>query len=525
MANTVEIILKATDNASGSMNKLNASFKSLTGFSLGAAGGIALAGKAMQEVIQYTKQAIENNDKYVTSIVDMARFTGDQVDQMSRLVQVADDAFLSQEALNNAMSIGAKKGLDMSVAGIKALADEYNALATPQERAKLLNDNFGRSGLAMGKLLEQGSAGITKNMEAIADSLVVTDAIVKSTFEYKRSIDAVKDAQDALNYSVAQGTMPALTKLNVRWADFLEVIDESETITKLITAAFWMLEGAIQGLDIMVGGYTTKEEYAVKVMEEYNRIAIEHRSIMEDVGSSTASAEEQLAIMNQTSKDMLAITDGMQSANENYETSLKNIAETEYKTDDERIAAIKEVEAAHELATRKIILGYTEQLLAADGLTQQEVEFLLAKGVEWGIYSQKAVDEMQRAIDQASRLKNAINGIPSWKNITITTVYAGQSNGGQSSGPVTTGSGNVIGGAQGTGVQEKMATGGSFTVPGWAGYEGFNMGGVATASAGEKITVQRPGGDDKLIKAVRQMAYDPYENARVLTDYLVKTGR
>ena len=37
--------------------------------------------------------------------------------------------------------------------------------------------------------------------------------------------------------------------------------------------------------------------------------------------------------------------------------------------------------------------------------------------------------------------------------------------------------------------REKLANGGSFIVPSRYGYEGFNMGGVATASAGERVTV------------------------------------
>ena len=525
MANTVEIILKATDQASGSMNKLNASFKSLTGFSLGAAGGIALAGKAMQAAIQYTKEAIENNDKYVTTIVDMARFTGDQVDQMSRLVQVADDAFLSQEALNNAMSIGAKKGLDMSVAGIKRLADEYNALATVSEKNKLLNDNFGRSGLAMGKLLEQGSAGITKNMEAIADSLVVTDAIVKSTFEYKRSIDAVKDAQDALNYSVAQGTMPALTKLNVRWADFLEVIDESETITKLITAAFWMLEGAIQGLDIMVGGYTTKEEHAAEVMEEYNRIAIEHRGVIEDVELAMSGASLAIEDTTNKSKEMLSMVEQLTGSSESYKEGLAEldkklkegtINQEEYKT------GVKGLATEVETATRKMILAYTEQLLAQDGLTTEEIALLVQKGEEWGIYADGAWEEMQGVIEQAGLLADAINGIPSSKTINIHTIFSSS----VTSGPTTTGSGAVIGGSDTGGIPEGFRAdggpvmGGSPYVVGEAGPELF-----VPNSSGNIVPNNRLGNDDKLIKAVRQMAYDPYENARVLTDYLIKSGR
>jgi hypothetical protein len=216
-----------TKQGKSALGGLGTAFQSVTGFSLGTAGAIGLASAAMAKAIQYTKQAIELNDAYVSSIVDMARFTGDNTDAMSRMVQVADDVFLSQEALNNAMSIGAKKGLDMSVQGIKDLADQYNALATPQEKAKLLNDNFGRSGLEMGKLLEMGAAGITANMQAVANNLVVTDQAVLTTYEYKQSVDALNDSMDGIKYTVAQNVMPIFSDLNIVMA---EVIDKTQEL-------------------------------------------------------------------------------------------------------------------------------------------------------------------------------------------------------------------------------------------------------------------------------------------------------
>ena len=245
MANVIEILLKANDQTGSTFSKLNSSFKSLTGFSLTAGGAIAMAGVAIGKAVEYTKQAIEANDKYVSSIVDMARFTGDEVDAMSRLVQVADDAFLSQEALNNAMSIGAKKGLDMSVEGIKRLADEYNNLGTQAEKNKLLNDNFGRSGLAMGKLLEQGSVGITKNMEAIASNLVVTDKSVKITYDYKKSVDALNDSLDGVKYTVAQNVMPVITDLNIVMSYAIDKVEGLEVKNKGLTEAFMALTGPI----------------------------------------------------------------------------------------------------------------------------------------------------------------------------------------------------------------------------------------------------------------------------------------
>jgi len=86
--NIIEILFKANDQTGTTFSKLNSNFKSLTGFGLDAAGGVAMVGIAIAKAVEYTKKAIEANDKYVSSIVDMARFTGDTTDEMSRLVQL-----------------------------------------------------------------------------------------------------------------------------------------------------------------------------------------------------------------------------------------------------------------------------------------------------------------------------------------------------------------------------------------------------------------------------------------------------
>jgi len=75
--------------------------------------------------------------------------------------------------------------------------------------------------------------------------------------------------------------------------------------------------------------------------------------------------------------------------------------------------------AAHELATQRIILSYAQQLLAADGLTQEEAAFLIQKGVDMGIYSETAAAEMNKVIIEAGKLTTAINNIPDKKTIKI----------------------------------------------------------------------------------------------------------
>jgi len=83
-----------------------------------------------------------------------------------------------------------------------------------------------------------------------------------------------------------------------------------------------------------------------------------------------------------------------------------------------------EVSAQFELENRKIILGYLERKLTADGtLTDDELNWLLEKGQAWGMYSEEAIAAMQAAMDEANNLIDTYNSIPTYINTNINTSY------------------------------------------------------------------------------------------------------
>jgi len=471
---------KAFKESTGQLDKFKQGFQQLTGMSLLSAGAMAAVSGAITKVISYTKEAIAKNDAYITSIVDMARFTGDQTDAMSRLVQVADDVFLSQEALNNAMSIGAKKGLDMSIEGILKLADTYNALGTVQEKNKLLNDNFGRSGLAVGKLLEMGSDGIRKNMQAVSDSLVVTKQSVETAYAYKQSLDAVNDSLDGMANVVSQGTMPALTEFNREMADFIDSVNESGVVTKALAGALDIATKALRFWDGVLSNDLSKWWPAKEGAKEFTKAlrempgafeaaAISGSNMMSVIASLTTAENTYQTNVEENNAELLTLMEER--------ARLKRLGYTEESQQIRDIDAKLDINAqkagenadAHELATRRIVLSYAQQLLAADGLTQEEAEFLLQKGVEWGIYSETAVEEMQSVITEAGLVADAINAIPTDHTITITTVYVNSGGGG---------------GAD-VNTNETQAAGGSGIVPPGFTHDNFLVG----MSSGEKYSV------------------------------------
>lgn len=213
MANVIDIIIKANDQTSTTMNKVNTAFKQLTGFSLSAAGGVAAAGVAFQKMYQFVKQSVDETEKYVTTITDMSRFLGLNTEETSRLVQAADDLFISQEKLNTAMLAASRQGIDVSTEGLKDLSEQYLKLNPGVERAQFLMRNFGRSGSDMGKMMEIGADGIDEAMKSISDSMIVTEQSRINIENYKRSVDNLNDSWQGFKYTIGMKVIPELDLL------------------------------------------------------------------------------------------------------------------------------------------------------------------------------------------------------------------------------------------------------------------------------------------------------------------------
>ena len=226
------------------------------------------AGQVFGDIYYAINKVLEINDEYVSSMVDGARLTGMSTEAYSKFANVADDLFVSHEKLNTALVAASRKGVDTSVAGIQKLSDNYLRLNPGVDRAKFLMDNFGKSGAEMGKLLEIGSQAIVENMDAIDGWLVVTDEAVKKTYAYKRSVDAAQDSNKSFALSVANGTMPSITDLNVRYSEMVDAVNESGKAVGFLTTLSEGLQQALLGVQVVFGGYTTEADLATEATKK-----------------------------------------------------------------------------------------------------------------------------------------------------------------------------------------------------------------------------------------------------------------
>lgn len=256
MANTVQIIVETVDRTGNLFSEILSNFglsdekiESINKKLPAMVAGFTMAGAAIGAAVEYTKEAITATVTYGEEIANITRLTGQTAEEASKLYQVAQNIGISYKELSTALETATKKGVDTSIESLLAIADQYNAIQSPIERAKLLTDNFGASGIEMGALFAQGSAQIVASMNEVQGALVLTDAALASIDQYKESVNQLQGSFESLKITVGMGVIPVLQSL-------LNVLNDetgwrsggfSHMFGKIRTDA-WAATSAVRGL-------------------------------------------------------------------------------------------------------------------------------------------------------------------------------------------------------------------------------------------------------------------------------------
>ena len=198
--------------------------------------GLAIGVGALAATAVAVKRMVDAFQDYALSVKDMAQKTGASVESMSALIQVADDARISQEQLTGAMRLALRNGFNPTITNLEKLADQYIAIQDPIARAKLLTDTFGRSGLEMGKMFEKGSAGIKASVDQAQKFGLILDkqAIAKAEAFYS-AMDDLGDATFALKTRIGGALIPALTRLATGLLEWWDIARNAQIIMAELT--------------------------------------------------------------------------------------------------------------------------------------------------------------------------------------------------------------------------------------------------------------------------------------------------
>ena len=482
------------NKVTGAGNKLAAGFKSLTGFSLAAGGAIGIASAALKKMYDYSKVAIAAASDLAESESKVGVVFGDQADAMLAWGQTAAEAMgmSSNEALAaagtygnlfRAMGITEKASADMSQALVELAADlaSFNnmdptevlgklraGLSGETEPLKTLGVNLNQA-IIQQKALElglwDGVGALDAAQKAQASYALILEQTSLAQGDFERTSEGLanqqrilKAANDDLAAAIGEYLLPTQTKIVESQTQLVIGIkdtidgwnDERSQLERL---------GLVydQHIGYMKDGVllTAEQVNEMKNADRANQAWTDSLNAQADAWFELhpelrQGAEELNEIADAVDgRSMLSLTGSIQSAEERYTDTLERLTEerknllAEQATAtgealaeingklDENEDALQDNVNAHTLAKNTIMLGYLEQLLAADGLTSEEANMLLDQGVKWGVYSQTAVDEMRDVMEEMGLLADHMNGLPEHKTFTYTimTNYGGEGGG------------------------------------------------------------------------------------------------
>ena len=423
------------------------------------AGSLVAAGYAIKKGFDAT---VGTMVAYADQVRSIAQVSGLSAEESSKLIQITDDLKVSQEDLLKVMQKNGDE-YDYSVAGLAAMSDQYLALGSSQEKAAFMQERFGKSWGNFVELMEQGSDRIAQAGDDINKALILDQNVLNSAREYQKQVDELSDSWLAFKIAAGDVALPKTVSMIEKINN--EIKEENGRL--LQSEKGWrMLLGPIGAVWNAIDLYTDANENSIEstqtvmtgrmqaaqgYLKEASAVREVDAARLSGLASLYATADaNQLIVqtmeeMNTANTEFLSTLGQVQSAEEKYQEQAKSLTEERIALEQqknlllsqgyaEQSTEIQEINAKlaensqaaqanaaeHELANRKIILGLLERKLTQDGiLDDTELNWLLEKGVAWGVYSQQVVDEARKAIDEANAVADAINGIPSNKSVSI----------------------------------------------------------------------------------------------------------
>lgn len=158
------------------------------------------------------KATVGNMMDYAKQVRDLQRDIGGSAEEISGLIQAADDVNISFGTLQAAMRAAVRMGVKPTIENIAVLSEEYNRLAPGVERTEYLMKRFGRSGAEMGALMELGADGIRNAAkEAEAYGLILDDVTTKQARELEKGFDNLGDALQGVGIKLGTALLPVIT--------------------------------------------------------------------------------------------------------------------------------------------------------------------------------------------------------------------------------------------------------------------------------------------------------------------------
>jgi len=415
------------------------------------------------------KKMVDDTVDYGMQVRDLSLLIGASSEEASKLIQAADDVFISVESLSRGMQIAIRNGIEPTIEGMGALADQYNGIQDPIARTKFLLDTFGRSGAELAPLMQLGSAGITElGDSAEKTGLVMSDKAVKASIKYKEALDNLNDTVDGIKTRIGLlGTVMTTEVINnvmdlaeatddgnMSLVEFLDTAIEGYTVLTRLTDAreadlkltkeqIWHYDKLGINTDQLTGSFTSAElsmiAYALSVgkttkelegIEEAEldaaKAADEYRLAIEEIGSMSSNfagivgyAMEYTDIQQEIKDKQFEIN--LLSNGMTLEGAYISASDAAEKIKDLQ-GEVQTLEGDLKSLANTFALEMAMSIITADGMvTEAERLAYWAMAIDLGVVTQEAANAAETAFSNA--FTNAVNvfsmSMPTSMNVGI----------------------------------------------------------------------------------------------------------
>jgi hypothetical protein len=248
-SSTLDLILRIVKKGDGStqaQKEIKALKNEVKEMAAGAAAGLAALAVAYKVTVGATLD-------YASTVRDLSRNIGVNVEETSRLIQVADDYKISSDEISNAMEMAVKRGFKPSIESIADLADQYKSIQDPVERASVLSAKFGKNWTTLTPLLEAGGDAIRSQSAAISPNLILTQKQIDQAREHEILLDNLTDTVQGYAMALGNFAIPVLNKAIVAGQDYVKVYQALWIKAQQMTGAISDEEAAMQAEILATG--------------------------------------------------------------------------------------------------------------------------------------------------------------------------------------------------------------------------------------------------------------------------------
>jgi hypothetical protein len=343
MATEVEILLKAIDHASAALNQVRGSSeklgKGISGLEKNwnsmksnvpglsnvlalATNPITLVTAGVGALAAVMKAGISETVAYNKTIREMSQITGVIPEEISRIVQAADDWGISIDSVRTALQMANKNGYQPSIEMLANMADEYVNTGDKQAFAAEAIKVFGKQYATLIPMLSQGGDALRANTAAINDNLVVTQKEIDASREYEISVDLLSDTWTGAKQNIGNTVIPVLNDLvEVLTGSYDATVHAKDGVDELDTSIL-VLQGTLKGIG-QLGGFVGN---SLKGLARF--MAGDYSGFMAAFDAAAASiseVSEEIVILDKGERDITATTTGLTTAYDVNNTSINTL--------------------------------------------------------------------------------------------------------------------------------------------------------------------------------------------------------